>query len=69
MRAIIGGLLGLVAGLISFAFIKSGLIAGRLFPFDEHTLDVANVFLSVIWAVGAGFWFEKVFERVRQTTG
>ena len=68
MRAFIGGLLGLVAGLISFAFIKSGLIAGRLFPFGDAS-PAANIFLPVIWAVGSGFWFEKIFERVRQTTG
>ncbi len=69
MRAVVGGLLGLVAGLISFAFIKSGLIAGRLFPFGDDTSPAANIFLPVIWAVGSGFWFEKIFERVRQTTG
>ncbi len=69
IRAFVGGLLGLVAGLLSFAFIKSGLIAGRLFPYGPDTSASANIYLPVIWAVGAGFWFEKVFERVKQTTG
>ena len=69
MRAFVGALLGLVAGLIAFAFIKSGLIKGPLVPYGQDVLVGADIYLSVIWAVGAGFGFEKIFERVRQTTG
>ena len=71
MRAFMAGALGLVAGLIAYAFIKGGLISGKLFPYGENAHDsvAATLYLPVIWAIGAGFWFEKVYERVRQTTG
>ena len=71
-RAVTGGCLGLVAGLLAYAFFNAGLIEGTLFPYGTYSPEdqmAATVYLPVIWAIGSGFWFEKVFERVKNTAG
>ncbi len=73
-RAFAGGCLGLVAGLIAYALIRAGVVSGRLFPsFCEGVVqecgEDSSLYLSLIWAIGAGFGFEKIFDRVKQTWG
>ena len=71
-RAFVGGCLGLVAGLIAYALIRGGVVSGRLFPSfceEVQTCENSSLYLSLIWAIGAGFGFEKIFDRVKQTWG
>lgn len=72
-RAILGGVLGLVAGILAYSFIVGGLISdGNIVPCVEayspdckNPNTLRNVALATLWAVAAGFSFERVFERVR----
>lgn len=66
--AILGAALGLVAGVLAYAMIsgellKSGGIVPELVNGKPHDIG-----LSIIWGVGSGFSFEKIFDRVRSTT-
>ena len=72
-RVFAGGCLGLVAGLIAYALISSGVVGGRLFPSlyegAQKCGKDGSLYLSLVWAIGAGFGFEKIFDRVKQTWG
>ena len=67
-NAILGAALGLVAGVLAYAMISGGLLmSGGLVP--ELVSDkMSNVGLSIIWGVASGFYFEKIFDRMRSTT-
>lgn len=68
-HAAIGAILGFVAGILTYSMLKSGMIDGLIVPdfdsagaVDKKLKDIA---LSIIWAVGGGFLFENVFDRLR----
>ena len=73
-RAIIGSVLGLVAGVLVYSIIAGGIITGgAAVPTIECDISskckaIGSVALSVLWAVAAGFSFERIFERVRGLT-
>ena len=64
-RVVLGVPLGFVAGILTYAAIKGGLLApGSVVP-DLENANSESIYLSIIWAVGAGLTFERVFQRVR----
>ncbi len=74
-RAILGGALGLVAGILLYAMIAGGVLAGSAFPsfesiagLDKEKVELQNVARSIFWGIAAGFSFEWVFDRVRSAT-
>ncbi len=68
-RAVHGAVLGLVAGVLTFSTIAGGLISnGSMVP-DVEGAALKDIGLAVIWAVGSGFFFERVFERLRSDGG
>lgn len=75
-RVLAGGCLGLVAGLMAYALFKSGLIDSNITPYGNNVssqsssgLENDSLYLSFLWAISAGFGFEKIFERTKQTWG
>ena len=67
-RTILGSALGLLAGVLTFAMISGGLLpAGPVVP-DVGNLEPKNVGLSIVWAIGSGYSFERVFDRLRSAT-
>lgn len=68
-RVILGAILGLVAGIVSLAFIKAGLVSGPLVPnFIDAKYCWENMALTIIWGIGSGFGYEIVFDKVRSVT-
>jgi hypothetical protein len=67
-RAIHGSVLGLVGGILTYASVAGGLINnGSIIP-DLAKSDMPNIGLSVLLAFGSGFFFERVFERLRPSS-
>ena len=64
-NAMLGCILGLVAGVISYCLIRGGLVNGSVVPilFNEE-LEYKDFALSVLMAIAAGFSFEKVFNSL-----
>lgn len=72
-RAVIGAALGFVSGVLIFSIIAGGLItSGAIVPnlvdpiMDKSDI-VKNTGLMVLWAIGAGFSFDVVFDRMRSS--
>ena len=69
-RAMYGCVLGLVAGLLSYYLISTGIISGPIFPDLNPSSDLPvdpiklNA-LSIITAFVSGFSFDKIFDRIR----
>lgn len=63
-RATLGTALGLVAGVLAFGIVAGGLIGGPAVP-DVQDPRVSQIGLSLLWGIGAGFSFERIFERVQ----
>ena len=63
-RAIIGSVLGFVSGIIVYSLLDGGLISGDAVP-DMTSGKIKDISLMVFWAIGAGFSFEKIFDRFR----
>ena len=68
-RAVLGGTLGFVAGILAFALIAGGILSGSALP-DISSAEPTpkDLALSILWAVGSGSSFEWIFERVRGAT-
>lgn len=67
-RALTGVILGFFAGIISFSIIKGGLLEGVAVPdLKEPLKEVKDIYLSIVWAVGAGMGFESIFDRMRKS--
>lgn len=66
-RTMVGGMLGLVAGVLTYGLVAAGVMTSTLVPNPEAT-DSTNVALTILWAFGGGFYLERVFERVRAAT-
>lgn len=66
-RAVVGAALALLAGVLTYATISGGLLSGHAVPKVDDT-SLPNISLSIIWAVGAGFSFERVFGRMLSVT-
>ncbi|MCH8343165.1 MAG: hypothetical protein IH983_04170 [Planctomycetes bacterium] len=68
VRTMIGAVLGLVAGILSYAIIGGGLLEGAVVPrLDSSSLR--DICLMIVWAMAAGFGFERIFDRMRSATG
>lgn len=70
-RAVRGAAMGLFAGTVIYFIIRGGILPdGGVVPNLDYPNDEIqkHIALSVIWALGAGFSFERVFERLRSTT-
>ena len=67
-RAILGVPLGLLAGMLAFSLIAGGVINGSIVP-KLQGAELLNNTLSIVWAVGAGMCFERLFQQVRGTVG
>ncbi len=66
-RAVLGTTLGLIAGILVFSALAGGMIkSGGVIP-NLAMPELSDVYLSIVWAVGAGMGFERVFQRVRGT--
>ncbi len=64
-RAIIGSVLGFVSGILVYSLLGGGLIErGAAVP-NMTSVEIRDIGLMVFWAIGAGFWFEKIFDRFR----
>ena len=64
--AILGTALGLVAGILFYAMVAGGLLAGDLFPNfppkpEKHFVDVTK---AIFWGIASGFSFELIFNRM-----
>lgn len=67
-RTIPGIALGLLAGTLAYWMVAGELFkTGSLVP-DLDSPLLKDTGLSVLWAVTAGFYFEKVFDRMLSTT-
>ena len=69
-RAIIGAVLGFVAGIIILSFIKGELLTGGgAVPVLKEPIEMGSkdFYLSILWAMAAGMGFEKIFNRMRKT--
>ena len=66
-RAVSGSTLGLVAGVVTYSLMTGGLVQGPAIP-NPNDLEMGNVILTLLWAVGGGFSFERIFERMRVMT-
>ena len=65
-RAMLGGILGFVAGVLIYSVIWGGLLPDQIVP-KFLARDLKDIGLSILWAVGSGFSFERVFVRMRDT--
>ena len=64
-RAVLGAILGFVAGILIFSALSGGLITGGAAVPNLRAPEPKDVFLSIMWAVVAGMGFENVLQRVR----
>ena len=68
-RAVLGAILGFVAGILIFAALAGGLISnGGAVP-NLIAAQPKDVYLSIIWAMVAGMGFESIFQRMRNAVG
>lgn len=67
-RAVLGSVLGLVAGILSYAMISGGIFNGAVFP-NLDSDSMKDIGLSIVCAFGAGLSFEYIFGRMRGITG
>ena len=68
-RAVLGAILGFVAGILIFSALAGGLINhGAAVPNLVDTKP-EDVYLSIMWAVVAGMGFENVFRWARSAAG
>lgn len=66
-RAVVSAPLGFVAGVLIYSIIWGKLLPpGAAVP-DVTSDEIKNIGLSILWAIGAGFSFERVFDRLRST--
>ena len=64
-RAIIGSVLGFVSGILVYSLLAGELIKeGAAVP-NMDSVEIKDISLMVIWAIGAGFSFERIFDRFR----
>lgn len=68
-RAVLGAGLGLVAGILLYSMIAGGLLKGGILPTLCGDQNCENIYLSIFWAIAAGFSFEMIFERLRSAMG
>ena len=66
-QAILGTVLGLLAGILSYAMIAGDLIEGNIVPVIESS-SLSNTGLSILWAIASGLCFETIFNRVKAST-
>ena len=67
-NAILGAVLGLVAGLLAYCMISGGILSsGSVVP-DVKSKELPDMALSILWAVASGFYFERIFDRMRSMT-
>ena len=64
-RAVLGAILGFVAGILIFSALSGGLITDGAAVPNLSAPKPKDIFLSIVWAVVAGMGFENVFQRVR----
>ena len=67
-RTMIGCILGLMAGVLTYSLVAGGVVESTLVP-EPGSSNLKNVALSILWATASGFWLERTFERVRAATG
>ena len=65
-RTVLGATLGFVAGVLIYAIFRAELLSGAAVP-DLTYQDRSDLGLTIVWAIGAGMYFEGVFERVRSS--
>ena len=68
-RAVLGAILGFVAGILIFSALAGGLINDGAAAPNLVDMQLKDVYLSIMWAVVAGMGFESVFQRVRSAAG
>ena len=67
-RMVLGAPLGLFAGILAFSVLSAGLIdTGSAVP-NLDCINNSQVYLSIIWAVGAGMGMERVFQKIHNIT-
>lgn len=77
-RAVLGAFLGFVAGVVLFAMLAGGVLAGSTFPSQEVfkginsksaivELSALDMGRSIFWGIFSGFSFEWVFDRLKKT--
>ena len=67
-RAVLGAVLGFIAGVLFYSMIYAGLLSGSAFPVVDAVQQGEDVFpASVFWGIASGFSFEWVLERMRGT--
>ena len=64
-RAVLGAILGFVAGILIFSALSGGVIEGGGAVPNLAEMQLKDVYLSIMWAVVSGMGFESVFQRVR----
>ena len=68
-QTVLGATLGFVAGILIFSALAGGLITdGSAVPKLPATTS-KDIYLSIVWAIGAGMGFQSVFQRVRSAVG
>ena len=66
-QTVLGATLGFVAGILIFSVLAGGLMKeGAAVP-NLMEMKTKDIYLSIVWAVGAGMGFQSVFQRVRST--
>ncbi|MFZ3135904.1 MAG: hypothetical protein WA126_00770 [Thermodesulfovibrionales bacterium] len=68
-KAVLGAGLGLVAGVIIYSMIAGKLLEGNIFPTLYGSSSPKDTYLSIFWAIAAGFSSEVIFDRLRSTMG
>ena len=63
-RALLGSVLGFIAGVVMHSIISAGFISNTFIPNLASYLP-KDVGLSMVYALSSGFVFEKVFEKLR----
>jgi len=66
LRAVLGGALGFVAGILTFAMIGGELLNGHIFP-EIKSGSLKSISLSIFLGIASGYAFEKVFDRLQGT--
>ena len=65
-RAILGSVLGFIAGLILWSLIIGEVLEQGVFPdLTSNNISIKDCALSVFWAIVAGFSFDRIFDQVR----
>ena len=65
-RAILGSVLGFIAGLILWSLIVGEVLQQGVFPnLNSSYPSLRDCALSVFWAIVAGFSFDRIFDQVR----